>query len=102
MPARPPDAAAFLFARPLRAGHPESPANKILWVVRGDRQGRPLQIDGHPLGAASPAVHDSQPANSGPGSIYPSLIDVPSAGCRQFTLHWATGSAEIDLAYVAG
>ncbi len=25
---------AFLFANPLRAGEPENPANKILWVVK--------------------------------------------------------------------
>jgi hypothetical protein len=28
------DVAAFLWARPLRAGHPQDPAHKVRWVVR--------------------------------------------------------------------
>lgn len=100
--AAPPDAAAFLFAHPLRAGHPSNPANKILWVVRGDRQGQDLALDAHPLGAPSPAVHMSRPPDSGPGNIYPSIVDVPSAGCWHFSLRWATGQAEVDLDYAAG
>jgi hypothetical protein len=92
-------AAGFIFGYPLRAGHPQNPANKVLWVVRTPRQGSTLEIDGHPLGQQQPTVHESMPANSGPGEIYPDGIDVPSAGCWQFTLRWATGSAEIDLEY---
>ena len=96
-----PDAAAgFLFGFPLRAGHPQNPSNKILWVVRTPRQGSKLQIDGHPLGAEQPAVHESQPANSGPGEIYPDGVDVPVPGCWHFTLRWATGEAAVDLDYV--
>jgi anti-sigma factor RsiW len=49
-------AAGFLFAHPLRAGHPDDPANRILWVVRMPRT-RPLTIDGHPLGAATPTFN---------------------------------------------
>ena len=99
--AAPPDAAAFLFAHPLRAGHPSNPANKILWVVRGDRHGQDLVLDAHPLGASSPSMHLSLPSNSGPGNIYPSIVDVPSAGCWHFSLQWATGHAGIDLGYAA-
>lgn len=101
VPAVPPIAAAFLFGHPLRAGHPKSSANKILWVVRGDRKGMPLGIDGHPRRSPAPTVHLSQPANAGPGGIYPSIVDVPKAGCWQFTLQWASGRAEIDLEYRA-
>jgi hypothetical protein len=99
--ATPATAAGFLFGYPLRAGHPQQRANKILWVVRSPREDKPLVIDGHPLGLSSPTVHVSRAADSGPGEIYPSIIDVPGGGCWHFTLVWATGRAELDLAYRA-
>ena len=98
--AHPELAAGFLFAQPLRIGHPENPANKILWVVRTPRTG-PLTIDGHPLGAATPTIHEVLPANSGPGEIYPSYVDAPTAGCWQFDLQWANSHALVELNYVS-
>jgi hypothetical protein len=98
--AHPALAAAFLFVQPLRAGHPENPANKVLWVVRTPRTG-PLTIDGHPLAAAAPTMHEVLPANSGPGEIYPSYVDVPTAGCWHFDLQWAHSHAQVELNYVA-
>lgn len=97
--AHPELAAGFLFAHPLRAGHPENPANKILWVVRTPRTG-PLTIDGHPVGAAQPTIHEILPAHSGPGEIYPSIVDAPTAGCWQFDLQWAKNHAQVELNYV--
>src|SRR5438105_15763542 len=94
--------AGFLFSDPPRAGHPENPSNKVLWVVRTPRDGSPLTIDGHPLGATEPRVHLAQPANSGPGEIYPSIVDVPTAGCWQFDLRWAHSDAQVELNYIAG
>jgi hypothetical protein len=93
--------AGFLFSDPLRAGHPQNPYNKVLWVVRTPRNGSDLTIDGHPLGSVSPKVHEVRPANSGPGEIYPDGVDVPSAGCWQFDLQWATTHAQVELNYVA-
>jgi hypothetical protein len=66
-------AAAFIFGYPLRAGHPQNPANKILWVVRLARQRSDLLISGHPIGASTPTVTQTEQANSGPGEIYPSI-----------------------------
>jgi len=97
----PPRVAGFLFSDPLRAGHPENPSNKILWVVRTPRNGSQMIIDGHPLGAVLPRVHEALPANSGPGEIYPDGVDVPTAGCWQFDLQWATSHAQVELNYVA-
>jgi len=97
--ADPPLAAGFLFGAPLRAGHPTNPTNKVLWVVRTPRAGLPLQIEGQPLGATTPTVHLTEPANSGPGEIYPSIVDVPSAGCWQFTLGWGSARATVQLLY---
>jgi hypothetical protein len=97
--ADPPLAAGFLFGAPLRAGYPTNPADKVLWVVRLPRAGAPLQIEGHLLGATAPTVHLVQPANSGPGEIYPSIVDVPTAGCWRFTLRWGSASATVHLLY---
>ena len=97
--AHPAQAAGFLFTYPLRAAHPENPSNKVLWVVRIPRSGSPLVIDGHPLGATTPVVHEVRPANSGPGEIYPDGIDVPNAGCWQFDLRWANAHAQVELDY---
>ena len=91
--------AGFLFGHPLRAGHPENPANKILWVVRFPRDGSDLTITAHPEGASTPLVKVVQPANSGPGEIYPSIVDVPAAGCWVFDLAWAAHRATLSLAY---
>jgi hypothetical protein len=94
-------AAGFIFGNPLRAGHPTDPANKILWVVRTPREGAALQITVRPVAAAAPVLHQQVPANSGPGEIYPSVVDVPTAGCWHLALGWRTGAAELDLRYVA-
>ena len=93
------DAVAFLFADPLRAGEPENPANKVLWVVKQPRGGSDLVITGHPLGAATPDVSQSEAADSSPGEIYPSIVNVPSPGCWQFTLQWNGNTDTIELPY---
>jgi hypothetical protein len=100
--ARPATAAAFIFGYPLRAGHPDNPSNKILWVVRTPREGGPLDIEAHPKASSGPVLRETRPADSGPGEIYPDGLDVPAAGCWHFSLRWRTGSAELDLLYVSG
>jgi len=89
----------YLFTRPLRAGNPENPSNKILWYVATPRRGQPLDAEGHPLGADQPTARFTQPANSFPGEIYPSGPTVPTPGCWRFTLTWLGGAqrAEVDL-----
>jgi len=93
------NAVAFLFAHPLRAGEPDNPANKILWVVKQPRDGADLDITGHPLGATAPTVAQHVAADSGPGEIYPSIVNVPRAGCWQFTLSWNGHADTIELPY---
>jgi hypothetical protein len=88
-------AAAFLFVDQLRPGHPVDPANKVLWVVRAPRDGKPLRIVARQGGAT---VRLSRPADSGPGEIYPSDLDLPEAGCWRLTLAWGPHRARIDLA----
>lgn len=96
--AHPATAAAFLFGYPLHVVSPGTSSNKILWVV-GTQRTSDLVIDGHPLSASAPTVHYTQPANSGPGEIYPSGVEVPIPGCWQFTLRWSGQVAEIELEY---
>lgn len=93
------DVVGFLFGYPLRAGHPDDRANKILWVVREPRNGSELDVSGHPLGQAAPVVEQRQSADSSPGEIYPSIVDVPSPGCWAFTLRWNGHEDTIELPY---
>ncbi len=95
----PSSAAGFIFGYPLRAGHPQSPTNKILWVVGLPRKGSTLEVSGHPLNTTTPSIHVAQPADSGPGEIYPSIVDVPRSGCWHFDLSWAGNHAVVDLMY---
>ncbi|MFC4530507.1 hypothetical protein [Sphaerisporangium dianthi] len=94
------DVLGYLFAGRLRAGHPTDPANKILWYVRQPRDGAPLEIAAHPKGTAEPVVRSSQPADSGPGEIYPSIVDVPSAGCWTLDLTWGSNRDSLELTYL--
>ena len=96
------NAVAFLFAHPLRAGEPENPANKILWVVKEPRGVSDLVISAHPLDAAAPTVHQSEAADSSPGEIYPSIVNVPESGCWAFTLEWNGNKDTIELPYTQG
>ena len=90
-------AAAFFFAPRLRAGHPENPSNKVLWVVRLPRNGHPLQITARLGRDPSRVVHSSWPANSSPGEIYPSAVDLPAPGCWHLALAWGTHRAGVDV-----
>ena len=93
------DVAAVLFGYPLRAGHPQDRANKILWIVREPRDGSELTLIGHRLGTDHPSVTYHQPDDSSPGEIYPSIIDVPTPGCWQFTVAWHGHTDEIEIPY---
>jgi hypothetical protein len=98
--ATPAQAAGFLFGYPLRAGAAvENPNNKILWVVGQPRNGSDLAIAGHPVGAANPSITQAQPADSGPGEIYPTIVNVPVAGCWHFDLSWSGHKASVELLY---
>jgi hypothetical protein len=90
-------AAAFFFANPLRAGHPTNPHNKILWVVRYPRNGKPLNIVARSPTDPGKTVRASWPADSEPGEIYPSYVDLPKPGCWELTLSWDTHTAHLDL-----
>jgi len=95
------NAAGFLFGYPLTAPSRPDMNNKILWVVRTPNGGQPLMITARRVGVSGPVVRVQLPADSGPGEIYPSIIDVPTPGCWHFTLQWPHASATVDLQYSA-
>jgi hypothetical protein len=90
-------AAAFFFARTLRAGHPTNPSNKVLWVVRFPRNGHPLEISARFGRDPSEVVRSSWPADSDPGEIYPSGVDLPKPGCWHLELSWGSHRASVDV-----
>jgi hypothetical protein len=90
-------AGAFFFARTLRAGHPTNPSNKVLWIVRFPRNGHPLEVSARLGRDPSEVVRTSWPADSEPGEIYPSEVDLPTPGCWHLDLAWGSHRASIDV-----
>lgn len=90
-----------MFGYPPRAGKPENPLTKVLWIMRRPRNGSPLTIRASPLPGGGPTVPGTWPADSGSGEIYPSYVNVPRPGCWRITLRWAGHTDAIDLAYRA-
>ena len=97
--ASPPTAAAILAAYPLRAGHPQDPANKVAWAMHIPRNGTPLLIDAHPLAASTPMIHFEESSNSvvGDGDLYVSYIDSPARGYWELTLRWGSPPQETKV-----
>jgi len=89
------NAAGFLFSDPLKA----TAKPKIFWVMHLARAGQPLTITAHPADASTPVVTVTEPADSGPGEVYPSIVDVPSPGCWVLSLQWAGHTSSVSLQY---
>lgn len=90
---------AVLFGYPLHTGVPTDRQNKILWVMRQPRDGRPLGVT-MSLPGYDVITTASYPAGSAPGEIYPSTINRNEPGCWHFALSWGKGHrASIDLRY---
>ena len=89
-----------LFGAPLVAGtRTDGKANKVLWIVREPRDGSPLRLTGQPATGGTPTVTVDRAADSYPGEIYPSTVDVPVPGCWRFTAEWNGHTATVDLQY---
>jgi hypothetical protein len=82
----------------LVAGERDDEQNKILWIMRQPRGGQALQITAT-LPESVTTVTADRPADSSPGEIYPSVVDVPAPGCWHFALDWNGHHSEINLAY---
>ena len=95
------DIVAVLWARhdPLVTPTPPGRANKILWVSKLSA-GSSLEITARQLiGGVAVGAAQRRTVLGGPG---PSTIDMPTAGCWQFTLRWSGHVDTVDLPYAAG
>jgi hypothetical protein len=94
---------AVLWAQhdPLVTPTPPDRANKILWVSKLPLSpGSSLQITARQLiGGTAVGAVQRRTVFGGPG---PSTIDMPTAGCWQFTLRWSGHVDTVNLAYAAG
>ena len=94
------DIVAVLWARndPLYSPPKPGRGNKILWVSR-----LPVSRARQPRGHSAPhrRCHCRRPGRSADGHWWarPSGIDMPQAGCWQFTLRWSGHQDSVDLAY---
>jgi hypothetical protein len=100
------DIVAVLWAQhdPLVTPTPPNRANKILWVsklpVAAGSSWSSLQITARQLiGGAPVGAVQRRTVLGGPG---PSTIDMPTAGCWQFTLRWSGNVDTVNLPYAAG
>jgi hypothetical protein len=92
----------YFWTFPLRAGHRDNPSNKILWYVRLPRAGHSLVVPAYPRGETRPLVSYEFAANTSPGEIYPTAIDVPRPGCWTIELSWGAHKDRLDLRYLPG
>ncbi|GAA1757203.1 hypothetical protein [Luedemannella helvata] len=93
------DVVAAIFGEPLRAApRDDGRNNKILFIVGKPRNGEPLRVTATPAGGGA-ATTATQEANSGPGEIYPTIVDVPAPGCWHLDLSWAGNTDSMDLLY---
>jgi hypothetical protein len=81
---------------------PGGPNNKILWISREPRDGQPLHLTLSPMAGGGQPVTLTEPANSSPGEIYPSIVDVAAPGCWSVTAEWNGHRATLELGYVPG
>ncbi len=97
------DIVAVLWARhdPLVSPALPDRANKILWAAkRPVPAGSTLEITARRLiGGIAAGPVQRRTVAGGPG---PSIIDMPTAGCWQFTLRWSGHTDRVDLPYAAG
>lgn len=94
-------ALGVLWAEPMLAGEPgpDRPSNKILWIVNRPRKGSDLVVTAVPIGSPGNPLELTFEADSGPGEIYPTEIDVPTPGCWRMELQWAGHAAVVTVPY---
>lgn len=82
----------FYGLRPLHTGgqFPDGAATKILWVITNPDARFELEVTGRNLSNSQGTYHEIFPAAASPSNNYPSLIDVSTPGCWQFTLKSGT------------
>ena len=94
-------AIAYFFGDPLVSPpRAEGAANKILWISRFPRNEHSLKVVATRVdGAKTPEITVTQPADSSPGEIYPTIIDVPTPGCWLLSLSWGRHRDTLSVSY---
>jgi hypothetical protein len=82
----------------LTAGSPPPPnvSNKVLWV-EDQPTGGDLRIVATPPDGAKPTVRFTVPSAGSPAGAYPSILSLPTPGCWNLAVTWATGDDSIGL-----
>ncbi|GEM_PF-1598137 len=65
---------------------PDGVDDKILWLIENPHAGNQLEVKGLALSNPQETFDEVFPAAVSPPNNYPSIIDVPIAGCWQLTL----------------
>lgn len=65
---------------------PGGPADKILWLIENPHATQELEIRGTALSNPQETFDEVFSAASSPADNYPSIVNVPTAGCWQVTL----------------
>jgi len=81
---------------------PDGGATKILWLIGHGSVGSALTIDGRNLTGPGRSHQTFPEAGGGtfPYSQYPSIVDVPTAGCWRFHVRSGSVTGEVTLRVV--
>ena len=91
----------FLFGPKLRSGNPSTPHNKILWVVNDGSANRVLTVAARRTGTTETA-HLTFRSVDRAGRIYPSYVNLPTAGCWALSFTWNGRTTNTAVRVVSG
>lgn len=92
---QPPEVVGVMFATELvaKGERPDGSANKVLWLTQAPISSTQLTLRARPADAAAPVVNLTVPVAEG-HQQFPSIVDLPTAGCWRITISWGAGSTE--------
>jgi hypothetical protein len=91
-----PRIAGFVFTKAIRAGHPTTPHNKILWILNDGSADRTLTLTARRAGTTEIARRHYR-ATDGAGRIYPSYLDLPTPGCWHLAFTWNAKTTRLSV-----
>lgn len=78
-------------------GYPDGRSTKILWSIANPNTSAALEITGKKLSAVDEIFQQTFPMASSPQGDYPSIVNVPTAGCWQLQLTSGTDTATVTF-----
>ncbi len=73
--------------------YPNGGSTKILWVIEAPQQPNAIEVTGKKLLPTSETFQQNFPSASSPAGVYPSIVNVPTAGCWQLQVKSGTVTA---------